>query len=284
MTVPAQELSSLWMRTVEPLLWLGGAGHETRSGIDYRFDCAKRTEVPHYVLQFTLAGTGFYERAGRRVLLPAGTAFLDQIPGPFLYGYAGESRWPYEQVFVSFTGDAAFAGCRQITGLFGHVLTLAPRSSVETLMLAIAHQSAAGTLRNRYTVSSLLYELLMTLLSALQSSRIAATGRISMAMQLIDLHASNPNFNATELARLLACSREHLSRQFVQATGATINDYLVQHRLRIAALELRSNDWKLDLVARQCGFSSANYLCRVFRKRFGVSPADFRRSPWMVAR
>lgn len=275
-------LSSLWLRTDEPLLWLASAGHETRGDSRYWFDSAKRGDVPHYVIQLTLAGEGFYEREGKRQRLPAGTAFVDRIPGDFRYGFAAESRWPYELAYVTMTGEAAFSWCQRITGEFGHVLTLGPRSNVEALLLTLVHQNITGKQQDRYAVSSLLYELLMTLMSTLHSSRIPLAGRVGRALRLIDLHAGNPQFNATKLAELLECSREHLSRQFSEATGVSIGDYLAQQRLRWAAQQLRGTSDKLDLIAARCGFASASYLCRVFRQRFGVTPADFRRQPWMV--
>ena len=89
-------------------------------------------------------------------------------------------------------------------------------------------------------------------------------------------------FQIEMLSAQLDCSREHLSRQFRIATGVSPSDYLIQHRLRLAAREIRANGDKLELVARRTGFSSANYLCRAFRQRFGITPAQFRARPQMA--
>ena len=278
----ADTISNLWLRTEEPLLWLDGCGHETHDSTRYGFACLQRRDKPHYVLQLTLAGQGFYTRASQRHLLPAGCAFLDRIPGPFRYGYAVESRWPYEQVYIGFSLSAE-TWFRQIIKTFGHVLPFGPRSAVETLMLSIVHQHQAGIFRDRYTVSGQLYQVLMTIMSTLHLSRLAATGRMHQAITLIHELGHDPNFNIQTLALRLHCTREHLCRQFHLATGITPNDYLVQHRLSLATRLLRQSDEKLDNLARRSGFNSANYLCRVFRRQFAVSPAEFRRRPWMVS-
>ena len=149
-------------------------------------------------------------------------------------------------------------------------------------MLAIAHQHAAGTLKDRYLISAQLYQLLMTTFSSLTAARLSSASRLGAAMSLVHEHGHDPNFNVTELARRLHCSREHLTRQFSQTVGVTPLDYLLHHRLRQAMQELRSDDDKLENLARRCGFSSANYLCRAFRRRFGVTPAVFRRNPGLV--
>src|SRR5690606_29099743 len=127
-----------------------------------------------------------------------------------------------------------------------------------------------------------LYQLIMTIYSTLRGSRVSTNPRIARAMGLIAAHAHEPHFNIDALAERLHCSREYLSRQFRAAAGVTPSDYLVQHRIRLAARLLRETDDKLDIVARRCGLSGANYLCRLFRRQTGVTPAQFRARPWLV--
>src|SRR5688572_13038740 len=115
-----------FVRTDEPLLWLGSAGRETRVGTDYFYDARHRLDASHVTLQLTLAGTGFYARGRDRRLLPRDHAFIDRIPGPFQYGYAPESRAgePYELVFLSTVGPAAMRWMRRIHVAFGPVIDL----------------------------------------------------------------------------------------------------------------------------------------------------------------
>ena len=39
---------------------------------------------------------------------------------------------------------------------------------------------------------------------------------------------------------------------------------------------LQHREYTLEVVASLCGFSGANYLCRVFKKETGQSPAQWR--------
>ena len=275
-----------WVRTSEPLLWLTGAGHEFRtSAADYFHDARRRTDSPHYVLQLTLAGAGFFEKNRRRHLLPTGCAFLHQIPGPCSYGYPRERRDTYELVFVSLGGPAAFRWCARVVAAHGHVLRFAPDAAgtIGALMLDLARsRSAAAAPRDRYLVSAQLNLLVMTILSSLSQSRLAVRPLVTRALELIRQHAPERRFDVAGLAAGLGCSREHLARAFRAGTGVSPSDYLAQHRLRLAAGALRSTTEKVDAVARRCGFSGANYLCRTFRQRVGVTPAQFRRRPWLA--
>lgn len=279
---PVQSRLALDTRTAEPLLWLHGAGREVRGDASYYHDARVRGGGRHVNLQLTLAGAGFYENArGGRAILTAGQAWLDVIPGPFEYGYAPSPR-PYEHVFVSLGGPVAERWCARLVRDFGHVLDFGPRSAVEAQMLTIAHAREADTLPDRYLLSGQLYQLIMTIYSALRGSRLSTSPRIARAMLLIASHAPERRFNIDALAERMQCSREHLSRQFRATAGVTPSDYLMQHRICLAARLLRETDDKLDTIAHRCGLSGANYLCRLFRKRTGLTPAQFRARPWAV--
>lgn len=279
-----------FVRTVEPLIWYSGSGHEVRTGPHYYYDASTRGDLHHVVFQYTLAGCGFYRRrGGPRVLLTPGRAFIDSIPGPFEYGWAGDTPGAdgvYEQLFVSLQGDTAVDWMKRITATHGHVLDFRDDPSVGETLRALVESLRTPTpavLRDRYVVSGQLYGLLMQVLSVLGRSRVDAAPLVTHAFRLVDAHAHESAFNVARLARSLDCSREHLAREFRRATGVSPLDHLTRRRIRLAATELRSGTAaKLDLVARRAGFASAGYLCRVFRRHVGVTPAQFRERPWLV--
>jgi AraC-like DNA-binding protein len=271
--------TTAWARTGEPLIWPAGAGVEVRRDPSYWFDCARRTEPPHLVLQLTLSGAGFYRRGRAGTLLTPGMAFLDLIPGPFQYGLPPDGRGAYELVFIGFRGAAADAWHRRIVRSFGNILNVGLEGQTVSLMLALARGRRENA--DRYLMSAKLYQLLMTLLSEL-SHRRAADTRMDHAVHRIVAAAHDPAFTITALARELDCSREHFSRRFRAATGVGPRDYLMQHRLRLAARMLREGNEKLEKIARASGLGSANYFCRLFRRRVGVTPAQFRAQPWLA--
>lgn len=277
------------LRTAEPLFWFGGAGREVRHGPEYFYDCRDRPDQPHGVLQLTLAGCGFHRdlRTPRRrsVPLQPGRAMLDIIPGPFAYGWApSPDGSPYEHVYVSMVGPAALRWVRQLRGRFGPVLELGADSPVAPHMLDIVARHAEGRLEDRYLVSSLLYQLLMQVLSTLTRGRIAASPLAESAMRLLRRHAPDPAYNIQALASQLGCTREHLSRLFRSVARVSPSNFLLQQRLELATRDLRDSDDKLAAIARRSGFASASYFCRVFRSRFRVTPDHFRRNPWTIVR
>ncbi|HYF48935.1 MAG TPA: helix-turn-helix transcriptional regulator [Planctomycetota bacterium] len=271
-----------WVRTEEPLLWISGAGHEIISPDDrYFFDCRGRLDT-HWGLQLTLLGTGYYERNGKATLLKPGMAWCDQIPGDFRYGLPPGTTEDYQQVWIDMVGPAAEAFWQHIWAAYGRVLTLGPDNRVAPLMLTIARQHATGAHHDRYMLAAQLYELLMTLLSTLSQTRVETSPVVKRATQLMKKQGLDGNCTVERVARELGCSREHLTREFKEAMGVGPADFLAQHRLRQAAIELRSTEDKLETIAARCGFSNATYFCRVFRKHKGMSPGDYRRRPWRL--
>jgi AraC-like DNA-binding protein len=268
-----------WTVTSEPLLQLISAGHEVhRPGSSYLHDCLRRTPPLRVVLQLTLAGTAFHLRGGRRSLLTPGMAFLDLLPGPWSYGIAQESSVPYEQVFAAFAGESSFALAQRAIGRFGNVLDLGRDSPLAAPMMDLAWQYLHGRTTDRYLVSGRIYELCMLLLSHLGRQETRTCPVVGEALRLIGVRAADPAFNVEALARALRCSRSHLTRRFIAATASTPLQYLIQYRLDLARRQVRGGDRPIREIAVACGFASDNYFCRLFRRRYRVTPMADRRA------
>ena len=83
-------------------------------------------------------------------------------------------------------------------------------------------------------------------------------------------------YGVEELSERLGVSKSHLVRTFTAALGIPPGRYLTRVRIEAAQRLLLHREYTLDVVASLCGFSGANYLCRVFKKETGQSPAQWR--------
>ena len=84
----------------------------------------------------------------------------------------------------------------------------------------------------------------------------------------------------SQLAFALLCelsdADSHLVRAFTAALGVSPGRYLTNVRIEAAMRLLLHREYTLDVIASLCGFSGANYLCRVFKKTTGQSPTQWR--------
>ncbi|MEB6381080.1 helix-turn-helix domain-containing protein [Leclercia adecarboxylata] len=80
------------------------------------------------------------------------------------------------------------------------------------------------------------------------------------------------------LAESVAMSRRTLTRHFMKATGMSVTGWITAERLRRSQLLLESSNLPMDAVAEQVGFLSAVTWRQQFKARFGVSPAEWRKT------
>ncbi|MDT8391106.1 MAG: helix-turn-helix domain-containing protein [Lentisphaeria bacterium] len=72
-------------------------------------------------------------------------------------------------------------------------------------------------------------------------------------------------------------SRRTLEKQFADRFGLSASQYLRSVRLKKACYLLETTGMTVKDIAKQCGFTDSNYLCRVFRKQFGASPIEYKK-------
>lgn len=83
-------------------------------------------------------------------------------------------------------------------------------------------------------------------------------------------------YGVQELADALEVSKGHLHRLFLREVGVSPGRYLTLVRLSHAKRLLLHRGYSLEVVAGLCGFSGANYFCKVFKKETGETPAQWR--------
>jgi AraC family transcriptional regulator len=81
-----------------------------------------------------------------------------------------------------------------------------------------------------------------------------------------------------DLATAAGVSRFHFLRLFKNSLGITPHRFITDQRLAAARKLLADTDQRLADIAASTGFSSQSHLCTAMRRRFGVTPQQWRRS------
>lgn len=87
----------------------------------------------------------------------------------------------------------------------------------------------------------------------------------------------NKKLTVDGMAAECGYSASHFMRWFQQSTGSGFLAYLIEFRLGKAAKALRSTDDTVLEIAETCGFDNLSYFNRQFKKRFGITPGQFRK-------
>jgi two-component system response regulator YesN len=96
--------------------------------------------------------------------------------------------------------------------------------------------------------------------------------------ELVQLSFADPNFSLNIVADELNMSPIYLSRLYKQQTLLAIADVILETRMHRACELLEQTDWSVATISEHTGFTSSSYFHRMFKRTFGVTPSDFRRS------
>ncbi|MEW8995354.1 PocR ligand-binding domain-containing protein [Clostridium sp.] len=78
------------------------------------------------------------------------------------------------------------------------------------------------------------------------------------------------------LCEIFFCSRSTLFNTFKKTYNETINEYLTKVRLENSLKLLKNQDYSINYIANNCGFSDQNYFSKVFSKTYSMSPSEYR--------
>ena len=101
------------------------------------------------------------------------------------------------------------------------------------------------------------------------------------AAKYIDAHIRS-SITLTDLAEHIGISRSYLCRVFKQGTGLTVNQYIIERRLALAA-ELLLTGLNVNRVYDETGFNDYTYFIKVFKQTLGMTPKKYIRSRQQAA-
>ena len=99
--------------------------------------------------------------------------------------------------------------------------------------------------------------------------------RVLKVKDFINTHI-NDELRLEQLANLVSMTPTAFSRFFRLRTGKTLSEYIVDIRLGHAARLLLDTSDSVSEICWDCGFNTLSNFNRLFRKRKGCSPTEFR--------
>lgn len=117
---------------------------------------------------------------------------------------------------------------------------------------------------------------LFSLLSAGTEARQSRSKTFDSLLAFVQRRYSE-DITLGQIARACSCSESTVSHLFKLYTGVSVKKYIADLRLKKAADFLSESDLSVTDIALLVGFSDANWFSSAFKKRFGVSPSDYRR-------
>jgi AraC-like DNA-binding protein len=75
----------------------------------------------------------------------------------------------------------------------------------------------------------------------------------------------------------------YLSRYFKKHTGESIQQYVINYKLKLVEIRLQHSDMRINEIVYELGFTDESHLNRLFKKYKGLTPTAFRKQQQPVA-
>lgn len=121
-----------------------------------------------------------------------------------------------------------------------------------------------------------LYDLLLFVVfdNAIQ---IVYDSIVTEIVDFIDLNFCE-NLSIKYLCSKFHISKNHLYKTFNNNLGCTVNMYITECRLNYAKTLLSNSGESIYQIAQNVGIANYAYFCKLFKKRNGVTPTEYRKN------
>lgn len=172
-----------------------------------------------------------------------------------------------------------FSGKSNVSTVINHELDF--HSELQSLINAIDNLCSSRTYGYQLAVKGYLFRIIYVLISAGNTEK-QSTGRkkslekIKTILTYISENYQNP-ISIEEISAHCYYSKSYFMRFFKENMGVGFIQYLNDYRLEIAAKLLHETDSNIIEIASAAGFENLSYFNRSFKKKYGISPGNYRR-------
>ena len=242
---------------------------------------AKPQGHPYDQFFYGATGSGKLEIYGKRINLPAGSAFFVPAGVPhqsYPDGDVWDLRW------VSCSGEGLMALYRLIGLEGGRVYPLETTIFLDAIMKRMHRELLYDKEKGNYFASSYLHEFIMEFArqcgmiipgkEAVEQENVYEKN-MSVLRDYIDYHFMT-HISVQDLCDLIKVSPQHLCRVFKECTGKRPTEYMNMVRIENAKKLLLSSEHSIETIALWCGFDNFNYFCKTFKKQENMTAKEYR--------
>ena len=126
---------------------------------------------------------------------------------------------------------------------------------------------------------SLLFSNIFSRLEPSLSGKVIEDVRVGKYAFAIESYLNDhyfENIRLTDLANHLHLCEKQVLRVLKKEYGCSFSEYVSKKRMAVATMMLKHTDMPVCEIASAVGFESDNYFFRVFKKKYGVTPIEYR--------
>ena len=145
----------------------------------------------------------------------------------------------------------------------------------KNLRLEIKEKLKGSKSRDQYfKILDMIFEEIFEVI--INEKRVVYKEEMTYAVQYIEKNLTK-NLTLESAAAYMNISLHYFSKLFKNEVGENFIDYVTDKKVERAKELIRDTDIPLNTIAFELGFNEANYFSKVFKKKAGISPSQFRK-------
>lgn len=242
----------------------------------------KRSNLPSFLIKYTLCGEGILEYNGQTYSVSPGDIFwIDCIKTQRYYTSPSVGNW--RVLWVHFYG----ATSQEYYELFlsqnkgSNKVSLPPDNNIAASIYSLIslYHSGETSLITDIQASAILTNIMAECVNA-ANTQLTYQG-IPESIQdarCYLLNRYNERITLDDLAQRFSMNKYHFQKLFKRYTGSTPNEYLILTRLNRAKESLRATDYSIREISHSVGIENVSHFINLFKKHEGITPNTYRKN------
>lgn len=222
----------------------------------HSFGPAVRT---YYLIHYVVSGFGVFQKNGVTHKLSPGEMFII-FPDEETY-YEADSKNPWHYIWIGFTGDEIFLKT------LPPVIRCPEASEIFNLMKDCESFSDGR--------SAFLLGKLWEVFAIVLGKETSDSDYVKAAKDYIHSEYMN-KINVSQIAGMLNLDRTYFSYLFKKKTSISPKEYILSHRMNVAASMILRKNVPISVVAASVGYNDIFTFSKMFKKYYGISPKDYK--------
>ncbi|NJP40281.1 AraC family transcriptional regulator [Oscillospiraceae bacterium HV4-5-C5C] len=233
----------------------------------------------NYVIHVVLNGSGKFTNQCGSFTLRQGQAFLIRPNESTVY--QADHSVPWQYCWIGFHGyrSKEYLNSMGFTE-FNPVINVDEYNRIQTVILQILDAGSLCPADELFRMSGLL-AILGILIKGNSDDQPSETCKNNIYVKFaIDYmrHNFQKKFKISDLADEIGISRSYLTQEFKAITHMSPQDFLINLRMESAAHQLSCGNHAVSEIATQSGYEDALTFSKSFKKKYGVSPSEYRKN------
>lgn len=213
---------------------------------------------PYTLIHYVSKGKGVVIKEHGEISVTAGQAFLIH-PGEVVT-YRADAENPWHYYWIGFDGKLSekFRELDDVVDI--------PEHFFESIFMCAEKDMC------EYRVLNLLYEIYITLFSKYEVN----ADYINQVKDYIKAFYMQ-NISVENIARSINLDRRYLTRIFKQRTGITIQEYIINKRIKASQTYLLQG-YSVEKAALMSGYTDISSFSKIFKRKTGISPIQWKKN------